>query len=296
MPGYGLERKGVGVHNGIPTRIHEEGGQVNSSRSRLLTGMGKKLPTTKASLFVLVAFAIWYSEDYLLFANPRITMLSFNSVVAESVPPNVIAMSITLGGFLLLFLLYKQRLFAICEGYGLVASSAMTALGAILLNVSWTLESPPWLSVVGFSMITFGHQCFLPEMVKHLACLGTSRALTCYGATLVLLVVLKFAFRMMPDGGLLVFLAVATLVMLACVRAADRSHEHTVVLRKDSKERVPRTLMIMQVVVGLLVGMHLFLANSIQADMIVPETIGRCRVEKVPVEKLGEWLRLGGAR
>jgi hypothetical protein len=163
MPGYGLERKGVGVHNGIPTRIHEEGGQVNSSRSRLLTGMGKKLPTTKASLFVLVAFAIWYSEDYLLFANPRITMLSFNSVVAESVPPNVIAMSITLGGFLLLFLLYKQRLFAICEGYGLVASSAMTALGAILLNVSWTLESPPWLSVVGFSMITFGHQCFLPE-------------------------------------------------------------------------------------------------------------------------------------
>ena len=31
-------------------------------------------------------------------------------------------------------------------------------------------------------------------------------------------------------------------------------------------------------------------------NLIVPETIGRCRVEKVPVEELGDWLRLGGAK
>lgn len=31
-------------------------------------------------------------------------------------------------------------------------------------------------------------------------------------------------------------------------------------------------------------------------DLVLPETIGRCRVEKIPVEELGEWLRLGGAR
>ena len=31
-------------------------------------------------------------------------------------------------------------------------------------------------------------------------------------------------------------------------------------------------------------------------NLIVPERIGQCRVEKVPVEELGEWLRLGGAR
>ena len=31
-------------------------------------------------------------------------------------------------------------------------------------------------------------------------------------------------------------------------------------------------------------------------NLIVPETIGSCRVEKVPVEELGDWLRLGGAR
>ena len=31
-------------------------------------------------------------------------------------------------------------------------------------------------------------------------------------------------------------------------------------------------------------------------NLIVPEAIGSCRVEKVPVEELGDWLRLGGAR
>ena len=30
-------------------------------------------------------------------------------------------------------------------------------------------------------------------------------------------------------------------------------------------------------------------------SLIVPQRIGQCRVEKVPVEELGEWLRLGGA-
>ena len=31
-------------------------------------------------------------------------------------------------------------------------------------------------------------------------------------------------------------------------------------------------------------------------NLVVPERIGSCRVEKVPVEELGDWLRLGGAR
>ena len=31
-------------------------------------------------------------------------------------------------------------------------------------------------------------------------------------------------------------------------------------------------------------------------NLVVPEKIGSCRVEKVPVEELGDWLRLGGAR
>lgn len=31
-------------------------------------------------------------------------------------------------------------------------------------------------------------------------------------------------------------------------------------------------------------------------NLVVPETIGSCRVEKVPVEELGDWLRLGGAK
>ena len=31
-------------------------------------------------------------------------------------------------------------------------------------------------------------------------------------------------------------------------------------------------------------------------NLIVPEAVGCCRVEKVPVEELGDWLRLGGAK
>ena len=31
-------------------------------------------------------------------------------------------------------------------------------------------------------------------------------------------------------------------------------------------------------------------------NLIVPETVGSCRVEKVPVDELRDWLRLGGAR
>ena len=86
------------------------------------------------------------------------------------------------------------------------------------------------------------------------------------------------------------------MIARACVRRG--------ICREETATRIQRLLEAMELPTGTEIPAEQLL-NALLRDkkrsggtiqLILPEAIGRCRVESVPVSALGEWLQLGGAK
>ena len=242
---------------------------MQKSRSRFLNS----LPHNKQSLLFFTAFTLFYTEDFNIFTNAGIVDFCFAAVDTLPFRPLYFSLSVTLCGFVLLMLLYRWRLFAISEGRDLIVCCGLIICGPLLWLVAPYVSEPLPVSLAGLALITFGHLCFLPRIVKNLADIGVAQSLVSYACVLVVSTVLRPVLFVLPDPALAAYLVISPVAMTACLQFVERNRTRPVELRKDSELRIPRALFVTMVAIGVLAGLRTVAIPGTYLDRFIGNTI-----------------------
>ncbi len=237
--------------------------------SRLLDS----LPRSRQSLLFLVVFTLFYTEDFNIFTNTAVSDLCFASVGDLPFQPQYFSLLITFCGLVLLMLLYRWRLFAISEGRGLMVCCGFIMSGPLLWLAAPLTPVPLSVGLVGLALITFGHLCFLPQIVKNLADIGVAQSLVSYACVLVISTVLRPLILMLPASLLTAYLMISPVVMTSCLQLVERDRIRPLELRKDAELRIPRTLFVTMVAIGVLAGLRIAAVPGTYLDRIIDNTI-----------------------
>lgn len=242
---------------------------LGKSGNRLLNS----LPKNRQSVLFLVAFTLFYTEDFNIFINAGVVQLCFGSAGSLPFQPLFYSLLITLCGFVVLMLLYRWRLFAISEGKGLIVCCGLIMCGPLLWLVAPLTLEPLAVALLGLSLTTFGHLCFLPEIVKNLASIGVAQSLACYACVLVLSAVIRPILGTLPGVALAGYMMVSPVAMLVCLQQAEASSARPVELRKDAELRIPRTLFVTMFAIGVLAGLRVVAVPAGYLDLVVANTL-----------------------
>ena len=242
---------------------------MQKGRNRLLNS----LPRNKQSLLFLVAFTLFYTEDFNIFTNTGVSDLCFGLLDGLPFRPLYFSLLVTLCGFVLLMLLYRWRLFAISEGRGLIVCCALIMCGPILWLVAPFVPEPLPVSLAGLALITFGHLCFLPQIVKNLADIGVAQSLVSYACVLVVSTVLRPVIMLLPAPALTAYLIISPVLMAASLRLVEKNRTRPVELRQDAELRIPRALFVTMIAIGVLAGLRVVAVPGGYFDWIFGNTI-----------------------
>lgn len=213
-------------------------------------------PKGAYSALFFAAFVLFDIEHYNVFNNIRVLQLFTEHEWMRSTGMNLVSIMITCGGFLVLMVLFRSRRYFISSSRGLVVSCAMICCAPVLWALSGLSHDQEALGYVGFGLFAFGHLCFLPVLVRNLAIVGPSYALSLYAFTLVVVSLITPFVDMLPSWGLEMVIVLCPLGMLICFGAAARQAPMAIELKKDSKTKIPKVLVGTLVVTGMLSGVY----------------------------------------
>lgn len=169
---------------------------------------------------------------------------------------NLASIMITCCGFLVLMLLFHRKRYAVSSFRGLIVACGAIFCAPILWTLSRTFFHWELLGYVGFALFVFGHLCFLPAIVKNLAIVGPSYALSIYAFSLVCVAVAEPFMDAMPSWALEALIALLPMAMLGLLRKAAQTAPVTIELKKDSRTKIPKVLVGTLIVTGMLSGLY----------------------------------------
>lgn len=242
---------------------------MQKGRNRLLNS----IPRSRQSLLFLVVFTLFYTEDFNIFTNTAVTELCFGSVGDLPFRPLYFSLLVTLCGFVLLMLLYRWRLFAISEGRGLIVCCGLIMCGPLLWLIAPLTPEPLPVSLIGLALITFGHLCFLPQIVKNLADIGVAQSLVCYACVLMISTVLRPVIVLLPAPALTAYLMISPIVMTISLWLVEKNRTRPLELRQDAELRIPRALFVTMVAIGVLAGLRVVAVPGGYFDLLIGNTI-----------------------
>ena len=223
------------------------------------------LPRGKSAALFFVAFLFFYIEHFNVFGNPHVMRLCTGGEWKSSAGLSPLAVIVTCCAFFVLMLFYMRNKFYVSRGMGLVASCVLIACVPLYWLVAsmtgWGRSFPVGCVILG--LYSFGHLCFLPVIVKHLAMVGPTKALFFYAAVLVCEKTVRPLLLDMPTAFLGLWIAVSPVVVLVCARAAERCAPVKVELKTNVRTRIPKVLLITLVVVGVLMGLFSQLESGV---------------------------------
>ena len=232
---------------------------------RLFRELADALPRGKGAVLFFVAFLFFYVEHFNVFGNPRVMLLCTGEEWKSNAGLSPLAVIVTCCAFFVLMLFYLRNKFSVSRGMGLVASCALIAcvplywfFGALM---AWGSSFLAGCVVLG--LYSFGHLCFLPVIVKHLAMAGPMKSLFFYAAVLVCEKAIRPLLLGMPAAALGVWIAATPVVVLLCARSAERLVPVKVELKTNFRTRIPKVLLVTLVVVGVLMGLFSQLESGV---------------------------------
>ena len=225
------------------------------SAKEALRSAKDNLPRLKGEVLFLAAFALFYLEDFNIFSNPHAFAFVFGAETSANI--NTVSMLTTLAGFIILALMYQKKLFTISEGNGLLVCCGLIVAGGAAWALSPLTPNPMPLQVAGLAFAAFGHLCFLPEIVKNLAAIGSTKSLITYSLVLLIMAVARPIIDLMPAQCLYVYLFISPVIMTLCLRKIPPEATARVKLQKEAEARVPKALIATMIALGLLMGLRI---------------------------------------
>ncbi len=207
-------------------------------------------------VFFLIAFALFDVEHYNVFNNIAVIKLFSDHDWMRSTGLNLFSIVVTCCGFLVLMFLFRKKRYAMSDFKGLAVVCVVIFCVPILWWLSRFVFHSEALGYVGFALFAFGHLCFLPSIVKNLAVVGPRHALVIYAFAMVIEALVEPFIGNMPPLALDVLIAITPIGLLASLQGATKTAPVAIVLKRDSKTKIPKVLVGTLIVTGMLSGVY----------------------------------------
>lgn len=231
--------------------------------SSSLKGAAKLMPVDRFSAVCLMAFTFFYIEDHNVFSNPAVSDFFLGtSKLMKNSGANLWTVAVTCLSMIVLLLLYRKKHFFISQDHGLAICCAITMVTP-LFGIAWSsMGMPVSVGYIGFALFAFGHLCFLPAIVKNLALLGSNRAIVQSALMFPIVSFSKYALLKASVFVNMIVVVATPVLTLACLRAARYYHAGDGGITAADLH-IPKTLFVTLFLVGLLSGVHVYMASSL---------------------------------